>query len=1082
MGEGMNKVFCNVWSPVLKQLVVASELASCKSQGGRGPRVVARSNGRMQPIASSVLLALAGLSLGGGAAAQTVVDCSASPFNQYSGYSTCVGYLSKAGAGSTALGAGSVAENDGALAVGLLARAFQPHATAIGWQAYADGINAIYLGARTIGGATAESAIAIGTDVTASGAFTIGMGLQARATQQGAVSVGMWSRSTGLSSIAIGGDSVAGANAGADNAIAIGARASTTGVNAAALGYDARATSTNSTAVGALSQSTGAFATALGAGGSDAASSVRASGAGAFAAGGNATAGANASGDNALALGGQSNATQANAVAIGLLSNAAASNAVAVGHGSQALAASTVAFGDGNVVSASAGVGSIAGGYNSRVLAGAGAVALGEGQTASGDGAVAIGDPNTATGTGAVAVGADNTATGDGAVALGNQNNAQGAGSVALGNASTAAAAGSLAFGSGATASNAGDVALGSGTTTAAAVGTADAVINGATYSFAGTAPSSTVSIGRAGAERTLTNLAAGRITQNSTDAINGSQLFATHQAIETLSNTVSANTTHYYSVNDGGTAGGNHANDGAGGLNAVAAGVGASASGVATVALGNAAVAQGDDSMALGAGARVSTPAGVALGSGAVSDRVLAPSSGSILVGTNVVPYNTTDRTLLGAVSVGDAGSFRQITNVADGTEDQDAVTLRQLKGAMSSFSVTPIQYFHANSTASDSAAIGAESVAIGPQTTVNGDNGIGLGNGAIVQQTAPGGTAIGQGATVDLADGIALGTHAASRGIQALALGAGAQAEYAASVALGAGAVTAAPVATTNVTLNGTTYTFAGTAPGSTVSIGAAAAERTLTNLAAGRIDSLSTDAINGSQLYATNQSLEQLGQQLINLSQTVNNGPNNGGTTLITYQTSADNTAAAAATGSNATAAGAGAVASGSNSTALGANTVASGNNSVALGAGSVASGANTVSVGSAGHERTISNVAAGVNRTDAVNVGQLNEAVVGLQDWVRGYNDEWRQTMDRRVSRMGDRANAGIASAMAMASLPQAYQPNQSSAGVALGAFQGEASIAVGLSTITESGRYIFKASATANSRGDAGAGIGAGVVW
>src|SRR6185437_4571302 len=354
--------------------------------------------------------------------------------------------------------------------------------------------------------------------------------------------------------------------------------------------------------------------------------------------------------------------------------------------------------------------------------------------------------------------------------------------------------------------------------------------------------------------------------------AINGSQLFATNQAIDSLSSTVTANATHYYSVNDGGTQGGNYANNGASGLNAIAAGVGSTAT--------------ANNATALGQGTGVSVLGGVALGSGAVSDRAIAPSSGSIIVGTNVIPYNTTDRNLLGAVSVGNATDFRQITNVADGTLDQDAVSLRQLKGAMASFSVTPIKYFHANSTATDSLAAGAESVAIGPQTTVNGDNGIGMGNGAIVQQTAPGGTAIGQNATVNLADGVALGTNAVSNGIQALALGAGTQAAYAGSVALGAGSQTAAPVATASTTLNGTTYNFAGTTPGSTVSVGAAGAERTVTNLAAGRISATSTDAINGSQLYASNQTLEQLGSQLMNLAKTINNFPPGGGTTNNTY----------------------------------------------------------------------------------------------------------------------------------------------------------------------------------------------------
>ncbi|HVI56091.1 MAG TPA: YadA family autotransporter adhesin, partial [Luteibacter sp.] len=413
----------------------------------------------------------------------------------------------------------------------------------------------------------------------------------------------------------------------------------------------------------------------------------------------------------------------------------------------------------------------------------------------------------------------------------------------------------------------------------------------------------------------------------------------------------------------------------------------------------------------------------------------------------------------------------FRQITNVADGTEDQDAVTLRQLKGAMSSFSVTPIKYFHANSTATDSAAIGAESVAVGPQTTVNGDNGIGIGNHAIVAQTAPGGTAIGQNTTVNLADGVAVGTNATSNGIQAVALGAGTQAAFAGSVALGAGSTTDAAVGTANTTLAGVTYNFAGANPGSTVSVGSVGAERTITHLAAGRISGSSTDAINGSQLYATNQTLALLGSQIINLSNTVNNFPTGGGGgggTNTTYNNSGDNTTASTATGNN--------------STAVGAGSSASGDNSVAIGAGSVANSANTVSVGATGHERTITNVANGVNPTDAANVGQVSQALEEAKNWSKDYVDQRFQSVDNDLNRIGNRANAGVASAMAMASLPQAYQPNQNSAAVAVGTFHGETGVAVGMSTITESGRYVLKLNATTNSRGDAGAGLGAGVVW
>ncbi|MGC4011729.1 MAG: hypothetical protein QM805_23700 [Pseudomonas sp.] len=93
----------------------------------------------------------------------------------------------------------------------------------------------------------------------------------------------------------------------------------------------------------------------------------------------------------------------------------------------------------------------------------------------------------------------------------------------------------SVAIGMGAVSSNKNDVALGAGSVTAGTVATAGATIAGKPYTFAGAAPTSTVSIGDVGKERTLTNVAAGRLSATSTDAVNGSQLFATNSAINTL-------------------------------------------------------------------------------------------------------------------------------------------------------------------------------------------------------------------------------------------------------------------------------------------------------------------------------------------------------------------------------------------------------------------------------------------------------------------------------------------------------------------------------------------------------------------
>jgi autotransporter adhesin len=119
-----------------------------------------------------------------------------------------------------------------------------------------------------------------------------------------------------------------------------------------------------------------------------------------------------------------------------------------------------------------------------------------------------------------------------------------------------------------------------------------------------------------------------------------------------------------------------------------------------------------------------------------------------------------------------------------------------------------------------------------------------------------------------------------------------------------------------------------------------------------------------------------------------------------------------------------------------------------------------------------------VAPGAISTDAANVGQLN----AVKDWSKSYTDQRFQTLNNNLNTIGNRANAGVASAMAMASLPQAYQPNQSSAAVAVGSFHGETGIAVGVSTISESGRWVYKLNATSNTRGDTGVGVGAAMVW
>jgi autotransporter adhesin len=569
---------------------------------------------------------------------------------------------------------------------------------------------------------------------------------------------------------------------------------------------------------------------------------------------------------------------------------------------------------------------------------------------------------------------------------------------------SQALGANSVAIGPNAVSNNANDVALGSGATTAAAVGTASTVIDGTTYNFAGATPFATLSVGSLGAERTITNVAAGRISGTSTDAINGSQLFATNQSIENLSSTVASNKTRYYSVNS--TGGGNEDNLGATGADAIASGKDAAASGA--------------NSIAQGLGANASIDGSVALGSGSVSDRFVAPTSGDIpTTGSALIPYNTTDRTLLGAVSVGSATTFRQITNVADGTQAQDAVTVRQLGGALQSFAVSGTKYFHANSTALDSLAIGAESVAVGPQTVVNGDNGVGIGNGAIVQQTAPGGVAVGQGATSHRADSIAIGTQSSAAAVQGVAIGAGTSVTQAGGVALGAGSVAstaagAAGYVPTGASTSQTAAINATTSTLSAVSVGDASNGqfRQITGVAAGSLDS---DAVNVSQLKAVQTTVASIDQS------------------AVKYETNADGT---------------------------------TNYNSVTLG------GTNTNA------PVTVHNVADGVAGNDAVNVNQLNAGLAAANQ----YTDAKLGQVQANLDKVSREANAAAAGAMAMANLPQAAIPGKSMVSAGVAGFDGQAAMALGVSKLADNGRWIVKFSGTANSRGKVGVAAGMGFHW
>lgn len=455
-------------------------------------------------------------------------------------------------------------------------------------------------------------------------------------------------------------------------------------------------------------------------------------------------------------------------------------------------------------------------------------------------------------------------------------------------------------------------------------------------------------------------------------------------------------------------------------------------------VALGTNSTAAGVQSVALGAGATSNHINSVALG---------AQSITTVGAQTNYAGFGIAAlQNSAGEVSFGSAGAERKLTNVAAGSADTDAVNVSQLKGLGTNITnligggttINPdgtvtgptykiqggsyttvydgftavdnaltnitngggIKYFHANSTLADSIASGTDSVSIGPESVASGTDSVAAGHGS---------TATGTGA---------------------VALGQGAQANNANDVALGSGSVTEAAVGTSGTTIRGTRYDFAGTAPVGTVSVGADGAERTVTNVAAGRISADSTDAINGSQLHATNTAIEDLQGGIGNINDSA-----------VFYDLNPDG----------------------------------SKKNSITLQGGDL----NAPVV--------ISNVGRGVRDTDAVNVAQLNQSSADARsytdnranyaiDTANDYTDQKFGQLNREMGGIRSEARAAAAIGLAAASLRYDDRPGKLSVAMGGGFWRSEGALAFGAGYTSEEGRVRANLSGTV-ADGDVGVGAG-----
>ena len=888
-------------------------------------------------------------------------------------FSTAIGYGAKTvNQDTTAVGKNSTANGLRATAFGVDSNAGAENALAVGPQTAASAKGAIAVGFATQ--ATGMSSVAVGKEAIATKETSTSLGQNSQATANNAVAIGNKAVAAGTGNIVVGTNAgvydaavSAGRTVGADT-VYIGAdsgRNAYTNERQISIG---KGTGNNATGVDniALGLRSGAFVS-----GANNVAIGREAGMGTDAQKLSVTStvaigeAAKGSFSNTVAIGKTALAEKESAVAVGMVSKASGDNSVAIGKTANASAHETVAIGHETVAGA---VSSVAVGQRANA-SGSEAVALGIDSNASGKFAVAIGNMAKVTdsklngiaiGSNAVAsedyamaMGLDTQATGNSSIAFGNTAKALGKEAVAFGHLATAAKNNTLAFGVSSNSAEVGAVTLGAYTKADAVTGTAlgysahavnendvalggnslteahhngDYTLNG-NYTAAGTSSYGTVSVGsintaEAGKSsnaftRQIQNVSAGVISATSTDAINGSQLYATnsyllnlgnnvknalggetaidnagnltlnnlggtgkanvHDALEAMNNKIDqlggGSSSHFYSVQTTSNARGNYNNDGATGLDALAAGADAQAAGDFAVAVGTGAQAVISNSIAIGKNASVNEDtASVAAVNGATK------GEGSVAIGANTKASGTNATAVGQASNAYGQNSFaggqsskalgKSSVAVGDGAiANQDSATAIGAYSQSTAAGATALG-FNTRATASGTVAAGRNSkatsnnaLALGNEADAQKDDTIAIGYNA--QATQNRAVAFGKNAKATAGDTFALGDSAKASVGNAIAFGKNANAAHAGSIALGANSATEAAVQTTSATVGGLTFgNFAGNAPESTLSIGTAGKERTITNVAAGRISDSSTDAVNGSQLYATQNVMNNIG----------------------------------------------------------------------------------------------------------------------------------------------------------------------------------------------------------------------------
>ena len=652
----MNRIYNVIWSKTKKCYVVVSEIV--KSSGGKVKSLHTGKTYTHMSTVMAVAALLAGVNITSVNAAAIMID------GVNAGYATAQNGGNKWSYLYNYNNPGNMNALDGSATTGYYS---------------GSALNGISIGHNTkiqeSSDPTYYSGVAIGDYAQATGGLSFSLGNYAQSTKPSAMAIGTASLSSGFNSLAMMRQSAATGNF----STAIGTTSWASGTGSFALGYSAQSKGDQSIAIGAAEP-----ITVAGSGNEPSAAY-------------NGNTNTVTEGARSLAFGTKARTTAAatDSMAFGSNAKTKAANAVAMGNSSRATGTDSFAFG------------------NTASAAGANAIAMGRTAQASKVNAIALGGQAKALEANALAIGSTAEASKAGTMAIGSAAKATSSNATAIGNGAEVTGENSMALGSGAKISSNNSIALGAGTEfNDPLVNTYAAFTNEMNPAEAGV-----VAVGNTSTPRRIVNVAGG---QNDNDAATIKQLRyvnnnlamtiagptytgyeangSTYKAPDfniknstyhTVKEAVEAAQTNFFSAK-GTSADANYDNKGATGTNATAAGVRASAAGNFGTALGADATATSEKGTALGYNAKVTEDDGVALGSNSVANTAAGVAGYDVSAADNRA-NRYTDLTgsvatsTLGAVSVGQSTSVgtetRQITNLAAGKKDTDAVNVAQLR-----------------------------------------------------------------------------------------------------------------------------------------------------------------------------------------------------------------------------------------------------------------------------------------------------------------------------------------------------------------------------------------------------------------